>query len=150
VHAASRFRDKCYPLDAWRAVVRALGDEFHLVGLAGPASEALGLATLLPASTGPRRSAALFARLRGVLTNDSFPGHLAAAVGVPAVVLFGPSEPAVFGHAANRNLRSEACPPCADTWRQLECRQAVCLEALAPERVAAAARERFSSPCPSR
>lgn len=38
--------------------------------------------------------AALLARVRLLVTNDTGPSHLAAALGVPSIVLFGPTEPA--------------------------------------------------------
>ena len=68
-----------------------------------------------------RRCAALFRRLLCVITVDSFPGHLAAATGTPAVVLFGPSSPEVFGHKGNTNIRPTRCHPCADTPRLPAC-----------------------------
>jgi heptosyltransferase III len=42
--------------------------------------------------------------------NDSGPAHMAAAFGVPSVVLFGPSDPAIWGpwRTANRVLKSSS------------------------------------------
>jgi heptosyltransferase-2 len=61
--------------------------------------------------------AALLARSRALVTNDSGPGHVASAVGTPVVTIFGPTVPA-FGYApfgvANRLVEhpSMPCRPC--------------------------------------
>jgi heptosyltransferase III len=59
--------------------------------------------------------AALIARCRAFVGNDSGMAHLAAAVGCPAVVLFGPSDPAVWA-PRGKNVRilckESACSPC--------------------------------------
>jgi ADP-heptose:LPS heptosyltransferase len=41
----------------------------------------------------PVELAAVFARARLVVSNDSGPAHLAAAVGTPVVAFFGPTDP---------------------------------------------------------
>jgi heptosyltransferase-2 len=60
---------------------------------------------------------ALLARLRAVVTNDSAPMHMAAAVGVPVVALFCATTPAFgFGPYTARAAVVEAdlaCRPCA-------------------------------------
>lgn len=77
---------------------------------------------------GLRRSAALFKKVHCIITADSFPGHLAAAVDTKAIVLFGPSNPKTFGHHQNINIRTSSCPPCADTRRRVECSNSECIE----------------------
>lgn len=67
---------------------------------------------------GLRQSAALLARARLLVTNDSAPLHLATAVGTRVVALFGPTVPAQgFGPrgAGDRALGVEAltCRPCS-------------------------------------
>jgi ADP-heptose:LPS heptosyltransferase len=86
----------------------------------------------LPFVPGLRRSAALFKRMSCVVTVDSFPGHLAAAVNTPAVVLFGPSNPQAFGHKNNINIRTSECPVCANTLRIKQCKKPKCLEDIPP------------------
>ncbi len=63
---------------------------------------------------------ALMERAALVLGNDSGISHLAATLGVPAVVAMGPTDPAiVFGHADNvRAVRSEATPCVGCHFRQ--------------------------------
>ena len=60
----------------------------------------------------------------------------------PSCVLFGPTDPKVFGYSNNINLRSTACPICCewlhDRWSEY-ClktgKEPACLKALAPEKI---------------
>ena len=65
--------------------------------------------------------AALLERARLFIGNDSGPAHLAAACGIPSVVLFGPQEPGRFRPWSARSVvlhhRVHCCP----------CRQTVCV-----------------------
>jgi hypothetical protein len=61
------------------------------------------------------RLAALVERAALVVGNDSFPAHLAGAIGVPTIALMGPTRPTVFAHApAVECLASDAidCTGC--------------------------------------
>jgi ADP-heptose:LPS heptosyltransferase len=61
---------------------------------------------------------ALLARSALFLGNDSGPAHLAAAAGVPSVVLFGPQDPRRFGPWSARTIvlhHPAPCWPCAQT-----------------------------------
>lgn len=65
-----------------------------------------------------RQSAALIARARVLVTNDSAPLHLATAVGTPVVAIFGPTVPAQgFGPRGPRDTAlghpGLACRPCS-------------------------------------
>jgi heptosyltransferase II len=62
-------------------------------------------------------SAELIRRARILITNDSLPQHLAAAMGTPTVTIFGPTVPAFgFGPLAPRHAVAEVanlpCRPC--------------------------------------
>ena len=102
----------------------------RLIVLGGPADK--GLATLIADAVhqrgGPRvidatgslsllASAALLARARVLITNDSAPLHLASAMNTPTVALFGPTVPAFgFGPLADARTIVETpdlpCRPC--------------------------------------
>jgi ADP-heptose:LPS heptosyltransferase len=61
---------------------------------------------------------ALLARAALFIGNDSGPAHLAAACGVPSIVLFGPQDPRRFGPWSERTLvlhHPVACFPCRQT-----------------------------------
>jgi ADP-heptose:LPS heptosyltransferase len=80
----------------------------------------------------------LLAGARLVVAGDTGPAHLAAAAGVPTVVLFGPKDPAVLAPKGPlvRALRAGArCSPCALRF----CPDPVCMTGLAVGDVARAA-----------
>ena len=67
------------------------------VFLAGPGEDASAFAKYRVVSAPPLREVkALLAGASLFLGNDSGPAHIAAAFGVPVVVLFGPSDPVVW------------------------------------------------------
>ncbi len=74
-----------------------------------------GAALNLAGRTSLKQLAALYERARCVITTDTGPMHLAAAVGTPVVALFGPTAPwrtGPFG-AGHRVVRlGPACSPC--------------------------------------
>ncbi len=81
--------------------------------------------------------AAILARCWAYLGNDSGVSHLAAAVGVPTVAIFGPTDPDVWAPrgASVRVVRgSAACAPCSLEQRQA-CQQRVCLGAISTAEV---------------
>jgi len=70
---------------------------------------------VLGADLDPVELAAVFSLARVVVSNDSGPAHLAAAVGTPVVVFFGPTDPgrtAPAGAAARILDRYVFCSPC--------------------------------------
>ncbi len=97
-----------------------------VVVLGGPEDRALAERVAAAARRGAsaagvlpiRAAAAVLARAGALVTNDSLPLHLAQAVGVPTVALFGPTVPA-FGFApqgpddAVVELEGLACRPCS-------------------------------------
>jgi lipopolysaccharide heptosyltransferase II len=87
---------------------RAMVDQVRAALGAAPVVDAAGTLDL-PAT------AALLARLDVLVTGDTGPMHLAAAVNTPIVALFGPSDPRRYGPLAPRQqvLRVQLpCSPC--------------------------------------
>jgi len=81
-----------------------------------------------------RESMALLSRCRLLLTNDSGPMHVAAALGVPVVALFGPTDPEVtspFGVHGILRVGVE-CSPCRHRICPIDHR---CMVRLTPESV---------------
>ena len=119
VHPGSGSPRKNWPADRFAAVARRLRERLGLpvIVLGGPAdAEVLQrLDGLLPDSTPLLTDlpllvvAALLQRARGFLGNDSGLGHLSGALGIPTLVLFGPTDPVLWQPLGPRVrvLRSE-------------------------------------------
>jgi heptosyltransferase-3 len=125
LHPASRWRFKCWTAqknaelidrlaaDGHRVVVTAAPDEAPMVDeiLGKAKAAALNLAGKLTL----KQLGAVAARARLFVGVDSMPMHLAAAMGVPTVALFGPSGESEWGpwNVAHRVVTSaHPCRPC--------------------------------------
>lgn len=154
-----------WPPDAFATVARALHDDYGTkCALIGGAEEAALHATVLarlgwPAwarslagQQTPREMAQFFSQCALLIANDSFPMHLAAAVGLPVVAIFGPTNADAWGpyapHFPERVARVRRddlpCSPCIYRGHALGapegCPPRPCLTNLQPTRVLAAAR----------
>ncbi|MEP7131899.1 MAG: lipopolysaccharide heptosyltransferase II, partial [Acidobacteriota bacterium] len=116
---------KRWPPSHWGRLASLLRDSGAAAGIViGPGEEAIaaeavlaaGFAVpILGADLDPLGLAALLARARVAVTNDSGPMHLAAAVGTPVVALFGPTDPGRTGPAGSPSRvldRYVFCSPC--------------------------------------
>jgi lipopolysaccharide heptosyltransferase II len=80
---------------------------------------------------------ALLRRLQLFITNDSGPMHLAAAVGTPVIVLFGPTDPARTGPYGDGHTILRSGIPCSPCFSR-RCMNAVtmeCMTAIHPQQV---------------
>jgi heptosyltransferase-2 len=149
---------KNWPLSHYYEAARTLAWEHQLqvVWLTGPAEEAMlpfiqGLAAAQGHRVADRqplgRVAAVLARCRLYLGNDSGLTHLAAAAGAGDVVgLFGPTDPAVWAPPGSRvTILAGSCreAPCA-RGREIPCGDSRCLRELSPEQVIVAAAARLA------
>ncbi|MBI5055819.1 MAG: lipopolysaccharide heptosyltransferase I [Nitrospirae bacterium] len=87
---------------------------------------------------------ALIAGARAVVSNDSGPMHIAAALNKPLVAIFGPTDPAKtgpYGWQKNKNMKviraNVTCGPC----RKRKCRELICMEKISVEEVTKAVKE---------
>ena len=84
-----------------------------------------------------------------VITNDTGPMHVAAALRKPTLAVFGPTDPDLTGPYGQRervlHAAGLACVPCLKS-RCAHATPLACLHALAPENVAAAARALLDGP----
>lgn len=161
VHPGSRVASRRWMPERFAAVADTLGREFGLdvVVSGGPGDEGavadvrarlVREARDVPIDLSLGGLAALLAGARLVVSNDTAAAHLAVAVGVPSVVVYGSADVANWGPldgSRHRTLfvpmscRPLACRPCPHGHR--------CLEAVAAEAVIAAARgllERWRAP----
>lgn len=141
--ASRRGAIKRWPLRHWITLARMLKDRLDLRWSLGPEEE--DLRQWLPEATGiaalPRlgfwQLASALRQADRVVAPDTGLLHLAAVLGVPALGLYGSSDPVVAGlpAGAGRVLRTGiACAPC----RERACQRRQCLEDLLPNQVAAA------------
>jgi ADP-heptose:LPS heptosyltransferase len=119
----SRWDSKEWPLERYADVLQQLGREISLpVVLAGSAAEAAKAAELLRRLDTRQawslvgmltlgQAACLYGRARLMLTGDSGPMHVAAALGVPVVALFGPTLPERTGPWGEKHMVVQALRP---------------------------------------
>jgi len=91
--------------------------------------------------------ASVYKKAKVVITTDSGPMHLAAAVGTPVVALFGPTDPVRTGPYGTRHevIRAHMeCSPCL----LKKCSTKQCMEDISPEQVFAVVKEMLRrNPC---
>lgn len=153
----SRWKTKNWPLESFAEAARILYEErgatTHILGGGAESSVAEELMRLagvpmrnhcgeydLPHSLG------LLARVGCLLTNDSGPMHLAAAVGTPCVAIFGPTDPIRTGPYGSKHLvlQSKVCPPCHK--RECARKDHACMKAVTPLQAARAVMDRVQDP----
>ncbi|MEI7939421.1 MAG: lipopolysaccharide heptosyltransferase II [Verrucomicrobiota bacterium] len=160
----ARWLNKRWPVESYMELVRLLapanpGFDFAILGGAGdrPLGEAIARAD-------PARCLDLTGRLslpemvewlrrsELMVSNDTGPMHVAAALGKPVVALFGPTEPCRTGpyrqvdHVLQLNL---PCVPCLKS-RCGYAKPFECLRALPPAAVFAAVQERLAATASAR
>lgn len=108
VHPGASDLGKAWPAARFAVVARALKDDGHAVvvtgvrhevELADAVAEQAGLppGSVLAGRTDVVAFADLVGRARLVVSSDTGAGHLATACGTPSVLVFGPTDPAVWG-----------------------------------------------------
>lgn len=117
----SAHRDKCWPVERFAALADKISSQFGLSIIAtGAASEKGAVERLrnlanvpianLAGATSLSELVALLKTARLVVSNDTGPGHIAAAEGTPLVLIFGPTNPARV-HPYNRPECAVAVEP---------------------------------------
>jgi heptosyltransferase-3 len=126
--------ERRWPPERFGALARALILDGFDVVVIGAASEAPCAAAVVAAAQGPAPASAtdalegrlldlsgglslgelcaLFARADLVVSNDSGPMHIAAALGAPTLGLFGPETPRRYGPIGPRAVALWDAPPC--------------------------------------
>jgi ADP-heptose:LPS heptosyltransferase len=82
--------------------------------------------------------AALARRAAVYVGNDTGPSHVAEAAGANVVMLFGPSDPIVYGPRCRRAVALTAglwCSPCFENGRVAPCANVLCMPSISVERV---------------
>jgi heptosyltransferase-2 len=144
-------RLKGWGVDNFMELGRLLAARGHYLVLTGSEedrSEAETIAGGLPGGgcavlagrTSVRQLAAVIRRLDLFVSVDTGPAHMAAALGTPLVVLWGPSKlhqvAPISSRSPVRIVRHPVfCAPCYDTPMMETCRRNICMESISPPRV---------------
>lgn len=104
-------------------------------GLAGAVMEASGGASVLAPPTTVLDLLALFRGARLMLSGDTGPLHLAAAVGTPVVALFGPTTAARNGPWSTADITLSRTATCVCLYRRRCRRPAPCIDDIAANEV---------------
>lgn len=147
---------KLWPAEHWAETARRATEELGLRPLIfyGPgekdhAAELAGQmdgAVLAPETTLLQYVALLRQCARAIIAADTGPMHIAASLGVPAVALFGPSDPARNGPhftGARYKILQDPSQPCANTFAR-RCQyhdKAQCMATITPDMALAALSE---------
>lgn len=149
----SRWPSKNWPVASFLEVGRRLRTQrdvsLFILGTAGEATACARMETELQERVGNLAGKTTLPQLGGVLqamdlviTNDSGPMHLAAAVGTPVLAVFGPTDSLRTGPygPGHRVIKSKLlCQPCFS--RKCKFADGSCMRAVTPEMVLAAAIE---------
>jgi lipopolysaccharide heptosyltransferase I len=159
VQPGARWMNKRWPVEHFAQSVQALAESHpnHSFAVLGSADEQPLAAQVCAAA--PSRCLDLSGKLtlpelvewirsaELMLTNDTGPMHIAAAVGTPVVALFGPTEPrrtGPYGQLERALQISLPCVPCMRSRCRYE-KPLECLRGLTPEPVLASARAVLSA-----
>ncbi len=152
LHPGARWLNKRWPAAHFAKLVRLLADRlpdtrFVLLGAAGEAALTAEVAAAAPerclnlaGATSLWEMIEWARRSTALVTNDTGPMHVAAALGRPVIAIFGPTEPrrtgpyGQIGHVLTAGL---PCSPCMSSHCHLD-KPIECLRAVSPERVATA------------
>jgi heptosyltransferase I len=150
VHPMAKWTTKQWPLESFASLISALAQKGVSVVVTGsprdegPVREMLGRLDRssdvlnLVGKTGLRELAGIFSLSDLVLTPDTGPMHMAAAVKVPLIALFGPTAPWRTGPYGNNHVvlrKPLACSPCF----RKKCSTVECMRSISVEEVLEAA-----------
>lgn len=161
VNPVAQWPTKLWPEERFAALADRLGARYDAQvvftggpgdrGVVGRIAAAMGRpAHDLVGRTSLRELAALYRRARCVISTDTGPMHLAAAVGTPTVALFGPTAPWRTGPHGPGHQVLRAPAPCAPCFKR-RCPSGGCMDRIPVDRVMdAVARLNVMSPVPRR
>lgn len=140
---------RAWPVESWRTLLADLAAERTVVLIGGRAEEAYfklleplpdGVVNLAGRTTLPQLLAAIEGA-QALVTTDTGPSHLAAALGTPTVAIFGPSDHRKTGPFATadnvvRIVRAGLpCSPCVFTGELQTCPDNRCMKLITPQQV---------------
>ena len=147
VAPSARWKTKQWPPENFASVMSRLQASFVITGtradnrIAGKIVSLAGKAKIvnLCGRTGLKELIALSKRASAVLTNDSGPMHIAAALNRPVVAIFGPTDPektGPYGWKSAKKIRViRASVPCSPCRKKSDCADFRCMEEIRPDSV---------------
>lgn len=137
----ARWATKRWPAERFAALAAALPVRSIVIGSRADAETGLlierhsqGKARSLAGETTLPELISLTRGARLVVTNDSGPMHIAAALGIPTIALFGPTNPVRTGPYGSSSLVLTPDLPCAPCYKKT-CPSPQCLEGIGVDRV---------------
>jgi len=137
----ARWRTKIWPAENFGKVAARLPIRSVVIGGSGDraiaeevVSASSGNALSLAGETDLSELIELMRGARVVITNDSGPMHIAAALNIPVIAVFGPTSPVLTGPYGRGHVilqSTEACAPCF----KRECADMKCMRGITPEAV---------------
>lgn len=154
IHPMAKWETKQWPLDHFAGLISALVGKNasvvvtgspqdvepikEILSRAGPGSQVLNLAGV----TSLKELAGIFSLADLVVTPDTGPMHLAAAVKAPLIALFGPTAPWRTGPYGNHNRVIRKDLPCSPCFRK-KCDTLECMNSITVEEVLKTALEKL-------
>jgi len=136
---------KTWSMEQWGTLTSMIKKEFpdfHIVQLGGKNSRKIpNVDVCLVNQTGLHRSLAILQASSLHIDGDSGLVHAAHVMGVPSVVMFGPTPVKFFGYPENYNISSSFCTDCfwtSDHWNvkcPLDYGTPKCMDSISPEEV---------------
>lgn len=155
VAPATRWATKLYAPHHWKAVVAELARRWTVVLVAGadethlaaPLAEVAGVIDLSGRTSIPEMTG-LIAAAAGLVSCDSAPMNIAAALDTPQVTIIGPTDPARTGPYARPAAVVQTHLPCRACLRRTrrQCPHVSCMQTIAPAEVLAACERNFAQP----
>jgi len=143
---AERFAHLCKVLKKeWGANVVIIGgkEDVEVANLVKTLADSKPLS--LAGKTTLGQLTALLKKTNLLITNDSGPMHLAAALGTRVVAIFGPTDPRLTGPYGKGHLLVRKQIPCAPCRRKV-CKEHTCMENITPEEVLKAVKQQLKLP----
>jgi heptosyltransferase-1 len=159
---SARWRTKRWPAENFASLIKKIPVPCVITGGAGDREVAVKIIEGIPAVSkgGPeglsnkiinlcgktdlKELAALIAGAKAVVSNDSGPMHIAAALDIPTIAIFGPTDPlktGPYGWQTNKKLKvikaDVPCSPC----RKKKCDKFICMDRVSVENVLEALKE---------
>jgi ADP-heptose:LPS heptosyltransferase len=108
LHAGASDPDKQWPWESMAHLARELASRGHVIALTGDgrdretvehirAAAGLPMGSVLAGLTDIDALLSVIGRARLLVSGDTGAGHIATALGTPSIVMFGPTDPAVWG-----------------------------------------------------